>query len=85
MCTLHRVSFLDRAGLIDGLQALISKAKSPELREFHVFELGGSELPWKDLGYRRRPAGDGAGARRISGPAWRARGFECTSEALRCL
>ncbi len=50
MCTLHHVSFLDRAELIDGLTALISKAKSPELREFRVFELRGSELPWKDLG-----------------------------------
>jgi hypothetical protein len=35
---------------MDGLEALISKAKSPELREFRVFELSGSELPWKDLG-----------------------------------
>ncbi len=50
MCTLHPVSFLDRAELIDGVQALISKAKSPELREFHVFDLTGTELPWKDLG-----------------------------------
>ena len=50
MCTLHRVSFLDRAELIDGLKALFSKAQSPELREFHVFELAGRDLPWKDLG-----------------------------------
>jgi hypothetical protein len=51
MCTLHHaISFLDRGELIDGLKALISKAKSPELREFHVLELRGSELPWKDLG-----------------------------------
>ncbi|MBV8806539.1 MAG: hypothetical protein JO042_15890, partial [Sinobacteraceae bacterium] len=52
MCTLHHgsISFLDRAELIEGLKALISKAKSPELREFHVLDLRGSELPWKDLG-----------------------------------
>ncbi len=50
MCTLHQVAFLDRAELIDGLTALIATAKSPELREFRVFELMGSELPWKDLG-----------------------------------
>ena len=41
---------LDRAELIDGLTALVSKAKSPELRELEVFEIVGSELPWKDLG-----------------------------------
>jgi hypothetical protein len=50
MCTLHHVSFLDRAELIEGVTALISKAKSPELREFRVIDLSGSELPWKDLG-----------------------------------
>ena len=50
MCTFHHASFLDRAELIDGVKALISKAKSPELREFHVLDLSGSELPWKDLG-----------------------------------
>src|SRR5512139_2783156 len=50
MCTLHQVSFLDRAELIDGLTSLLSTAKSPELREFRVFELSGPELPWKDLG-----------------------------------
>jgi hypothetical protein len=44
------VSFLDRAELIDGLQALISKAKSPELLDFRVIDLKGSELPWKDAG-----------------------------------
>ena len=44
------MSFLDRAELIDGLQALIAKAKSPELREFRVVDLRGGELPWKDLG-----------------------------------
>jgi len=44
------ISFLDRAELIDGLTALISKAKSPELREFRVLDLTGGELPWKDLG-----------------------------------
>jgi hypothetical protein len=44
------ISFLDRAELIDGLTALIAKAKSPELREARVFELSGSDLPWKDLG-----------------------------------
>ncbi|MBX5461511.1 MAG: DUF3047 domain-containing protein [Steroidobacteraceae bacterium] len=48
MCT--HVSFLDRAELIDGLTALISKARSPELREYRVFDLSGNELPWKDLG-----------------------------------
>jgi Protein of unknown function (DUF3047) len=44
------ISFLDRAELVDGMTALIAAAKSPELREFQVFELKGSELPWKDLG-----------------------------------
>src|SRR5262245_37441965 len=50
MCTLHPVSFLDRAELIDGLTALIAKAESADLRESRVFDLIGSELPWKDLG-----------------------------------
>jgi hypothetical protein len=53
MCTLHSggaMSFLDRAELIDGLQTLISKAKSPELREVCDLDLSGGELPWKDLG-----------------------------------
>ncbi len=44
------ISFLDRAELIDGVTALIARAKSPELREARVFDLSGSELPWKDLG-----------------------------------
>jgi hypothetical protein len=44
------ISFLDRAELIEGVQALLARAKSPELREVHVFDLKGSELPWKDLG-----------------------------------
>ena len=44
------ISFLDRAELIEGLTALIARAKSPELREARVFELSGSDLPWKDLG-----------------------------------
>jgi Protein of unknown function (DUF3047) len=44
------VSFLDRAELIDGMTALIARANSPELREVRIFELSGSELPWKDLG-----------------------------------
>jgi Protein of unknown function (DUF3047) len=43
------ISFLDRAELIDGLTALIARAKSLELRETRVFELNGSDLPWKDL------------------------------------
>jgi hypothetical protein len=50
MCMHHEISFLDRAELIDGLNELISKAKSAELHEFHVVDLRGSELPWKDLG-----------------------------------
>ena len=53
MCTLHHagsISFLDRAELIEGTTALIAAAKSSELREFCIFELKGSELPWKDLG-----------------------------------
>jgi hypothetical protein len=51
MCTHHgSLSFLDRAELVEGMAALIAAAKSPELREFHVFDLRGSELPWKDLG-----------------------------------
>lgn len=44
------ISFLDRAELIDGVTALVARAKSPELREARVFDLSGSELPWKDLG-----------------------------------
>ena len=44
------LSFLDRAELVDGVTALIDKAKSPELREAKAFELNGSDLPWKDLG-----------------------------------
>jgi hypothetical protein len=47
---LAATSFLDRTDLIDGVTALIAKAKSPELRESKVFDLTGSELPWKDLG-----------------------------------
>ena len=50
MCTVHHASFIDRAELIDGVQALIARAKSPELREVRVFDLVGSDLPWKDLG-----------------------------------
>src|SRR5688572_7414986 len=46
----NAISFLDRAELIDGVTALIARAKSPELREFRAFELKGGELPWKDLG-----------------------------------
>lgn len=44
------ISFLERPELIDGVTALVAKAKSPELREMRVFDLAGSELPWKDLG-----------------------------------
>lgn len=53
MCThdhARSISFLDRAELIDGLSALLDRASSTELREFCVFDLKGSELPWKDLG-----------------------------------
>jgi DUF3047 family protein len=50
MCTFHPISFLDRAELIDGVQALVSQANPPELQDAHVFDLRGSELPWKDLG-----------------------------------
>jgi len=51
MCMHHgSISFLDRAELIDGMTELIGSAKSPELREFRVFDLKGGELPWKDLG-----------------------------------
>lgn len=51
MCMHHgSISFLDRAELVDGMTSLIATAKSPELREFRLFELTGSELPWKDLG-----------------------------------
>src|ERR1700753_2921506 len=53
MCTLHRarsISFLEPAELIDGLEALISRANSPELREYHEVDLTGGELPWKDMG-----------------------------------
>jgi hypothetical protein len=44
------ISFLDRAELIDGVTALVARAKSPELRQARVFELNGGDLPWKDLG-----------------------------------
>src|SRR5690349_16547953 len=44
------IGFLDRAELIDGVTALVARAKSPELRDIRVFDLVGSELPWKDLG-----------------------------------
>jgi len=50
MCTFQHVSFLDRAELIHGVQELVSRAKSRELREVHVLDLKGNELPWKDLG-----------------------------------
>ena len=43
-------SFLERPELIDGVTALVARAKSPELRDVRVFDLPGSELPWKDLG-----------------------------------
>lgn len=53
MCTFHSsISFLDRAELVDGMTALVARAKSPELHELHVFELRGNELPWKELGIR---------------------------------
>lgn len=48
--TAGAISFLDRGELIDGVKALVSRAKSPELRALHVVDLRGSELPWKDLG-----------------------------------
>ena len=32
------------------MTALIARANSTELREVRIFELSGSELPWKDLG-----------------------------------
>ena len=35
------ISFLDRAELIEGLTALIARAKSPELRHARVIELSG--------------------------------------------
>jgi Protein of unknown function (DUF3047) len=58
MCTSHQdraaragsTGAINRADLVDGLEALISKARSPELREFTVLDLSSSELPWKDLG-----------------------------------
>ena len=65
MCTLHHVSFLDRAELIDGMEALISKAKSAELREVHILDLSGSELPWKDLGITLTKGQE------VTLPAWR--------------
>jgi hypothetical protein len=43
-------SFLDRGEFVDGLQALITRAKSPELLEARVVELGSGDLPWKDVG-----------------------------------
>jgi hypothetical protein len=44
------MSFLDRNELIGGLQSLIAKAKSPELLEARVIELGRGDMPWKDVG-----------------------------------
>lgn len=43
-------SFLDRAEFIDGLNALIARAKSPELLDVRVLDLTSSDLPWKDIG-----------------------------------
>ncbi|MCC7250557.1 DUF3047 domain-containing protein [Hyphomicrobium sp.] len=42
-------SFLDRAEFIDRLDALIARAKSPELLDVRVFEITSSDLPWKDI------------------------------------
>jgi hypothetical protein len=48
--TASAMSFLDRAEFIDGLSALIARAKSPEVLDVRVFELTSSDLPWKDIG-----------------------------------
>ena len=48
------MSFLDREEFIGGLTALIDQARTPELAEYKVFELGSSDLPWSDLGLTAR-------------------------------
>jgi hypothetical protein len=44
------MSFLDREEFIGGLEALIARAKSPQLVEARIVELGSADLPWKDVG-----------------------------------
>ena len=43
------MSFLDQTEYIGALKDLIARAKSPELAAFRVFELNGTDMPWKDI------------------------------------
>jgi hypothetical protein len=43
------MSFLDQPEFIGALKDLIARAKSPELAAFRVFELNGTDMPWKDI------------------------------------
>jgi hypothetical protein len=48
------VTSLDRGELVNGLQALIARAKSPELVAWREISLTSDDLPWKDLGLTAR-------------------------------
>jgi DUF3047 family protein len=65
------ISFLDRAELIEGLTALVARAKSPEILEARVFELNGSDLPWKEVGIT--PAKGQEATFLLGGRVWLAR------------
>lgn len=41
------MDFLDRDTFVNGLTALIEKAKSPELAAYRVLELASNDMPWK--------------------------------------
>jgi hypothetical protein len=43
------MSFLDQTEYIGALKDLIARAESPELAAFRVFELNGTDMPWKDI------------------------------------
>jgi Protein of unknown function (DUF3047) len=43
------MSNLDRQGLVEGLKDLITRAKSPEVESFCVFDLGSTDMPWKTI------------------------------------
>jgi Protein of unknown function (DUF3047) len=43
------MSYLDKKQFIGGLQDLVARAKSPELAGFCTFELGSTDMPWKEI------------------------------------
>lgn len=43
-------SALERNELVNGLAALIARAKSPELVAWRAFDLSSGDMPWKDAG-----------------------------------